>query len=102
MAISPTAPDHLLLATDSGILSSKNGGRDWTVEAPDVLVGAVFAVAYDADGARALASGASAIFRNDGNRWRATRRRLEPPRQGRWLEDRLPGASTWRGGAVST
>jgi photosystem II stability/assembly factor-like uncharacterized protein len=73
LAISPTAPDHLLLATDSGILSSKNGGRDWTVEAPDVLVGAVFAVAYDADGARALASGASAIFWNDGNRWRATR-----------------------------
>jgi hypothetical protein len=73
LAISPTAPDHLLLATDSGVLSSKNGGRDWTVEAPDVLVGAAFAVAYDADGARALASGGSAIFRSDGNRWQLTR-----------------------------
>jgi photosystem II stability/assembly factor-like uncharacterized protein len=73
LAISPTAPDHLLLATDSGVLSSKNGGRDWTVEAPDVLVGAAFAVVYDADGARALASGASAIFRSDGDRWRPTR-----------------------------
>src|SRR4030095_1597531 len=49
LAISPRAADHLLLATDSGVLSSKNGGRDWTVEAPDVLVGAAFAVAYDAD-----------------------------------------------------
>ena len=28
-------------------LASRNGGRDWTVEAPDVLVGAAFAVAYD-------------------------------------------------------
>jgi photosystem II stability/assembly factor-like uncharacterized protein len=73
LAISPTAPDHLLLATDSGVLSSKNGGRDWTVEAPDVLVGAAFAVGYDANGARALASGASAIFRSDGDRWRPTR-----------------------------
>jgi hypothetical protein len=73
LAISPTAPDHLLLATDSGVLSSKNGGRDWTVEAPDVLVGAAFAVAYDADGTRALASGGSAIFRSDGDRWLPTR-----------------------------
>ena len=46
LAISPTAADHLLMATDSGLLSSKNGGRDWMVEAPDVLVGAAFAVAY--------------------------------------------------------
>ena len=69
LAISPADPNHLLLATDSGILASLNGGRDWTVQAPDVLIGAVFAVAYDADGARALASGASAIFRWDGDRW---------------------------------
>jgi photosystem II stability/assembly factor-like uncharacterized protein len=69
LAISPADPNHLLLATDSGVLASRNGGRDWTVQAPDVLIGAAFAVAYDSDGARALASGASAIFRSDGDRW---------------------------------
>jgi photosystem II stability/assembly factor-like uncharacterized protein len=72
LAISPVEPNHLLLATDSGVLASRNGGRDWSVEAPDVLVGATFAVAYDSDGARALVSGPSAIFRRDAERWRVT------------------------------
>lgn len=71
LAISPTAPHDLLLATESGVLASKNGGRDWTVEATQVLVGPAFAVAYNADGRRALASGASNIFRRDGDGWRA-------------------------------
>ena len=69
LAISPADPVHLLLATDSGVLASRNGGRDWSVEAPDVLVGAMFALAYDLDSARALASGSSAIFRRDAERW---------------------------------
>ena len=72
LAISPAEPNHLLLATDSGVLASRNGGRDWSVEAPDVLVGAAFAVAYDLDGTRALVSGPSAIFRRDAERWRVT------------------------------
>ena len=72
LAISPAEPNHVLLATDSGVLASRNGGRDWQVEAPDVLVGAAFAVAYDADGTRALVSGPSAIFRRDAERWRVT------------------------------
>jgi photosystem II stability/assembly factor-like uncharacterized protein len=72
LAISPVEPNHLLLATDSGVLASRNGGRDWSVEAPDVLVGATFAVAYDLDGARALVSGPSTIFRRDAERWRVT------------------------------
>src|SRR5207253_2904422 len=29
LAISPTDVNHLLLATDSGLLRSRNGGRDW-------------------------------------------------------------------------
>src|SRR5262245_63728603 len=70
VAVNPASPDHLLLTTDSGVLASKNGGRDWNVEAPDALIGAAFAVTYDADGSRALLSGASAIFRSDGDRWR--------------------------------
>jgi photosystem II stability/assembly factor-like uncharacterized protein len=71
LAISPVDPSHLLLATDSGVWRSRNGGRDWEIEAPDVLIGSAFAVAYDADGKRALVAGASAIFRSDGDRWRA-------------------------------
>ena len=38
-----------------------------------MLVGGVFAVAYDGEGKRALASGASAIFQYDGDDWRAIR-----------------------------
>src|SRR5262249_44277084 len=56
VAVNPASPDHLLLTTDSGVLASKNGGRDWNVEAPDALIGAAFAVTYDADGSRALLS----------------------------------------------
>jgi photosystem II stability/assembly factor-like uncharacterized protein len=69
LAVSPVDPDHLMLATDSGVLRSRNGGRDWEVEAPDVLVGPAFAVAFDGDGVRALVSAAAAIFRTDGTGW---------------------------------
>ncbi|HEY3109684.1 MAG TPA: hypothetical protein VGL23_13070, partial [Chloroflexota bacterium] len=30
LAVSPTDPTRLLLATDSGLLASRNGGRDWS------------------------------------------------------------------------
>jgi photosystem II stability/assembly factor-like uncharacterized protein len=69
LAISPVDPDHLLLATDSGVSRSVNGGRDWRIEAPDVLIGPAFAVAFDVDGQAALVSGASMIFRTEGDRW---------------------------------
>jgi photosystem II stability/assembly factor-like uncharacterized protein len=72
LAISPAEPASLLLATDSGVMASRNAGRDWQVEAADVLAGAAFAVAYDAEGQRALVSGPSAIFRRDAERWRVT------------------------------
>ena len=73
LAISRADPHHLLLATDTGVARSRNGGRDWVMEAPDVLVGPAFAAAFDVDGDRALVSGASAIFRGDGERWRRLR-----------------------------
>src|SRR5207247_4312644 len=34
LAVSSTDANHLLLATDAGVLRSRNGGRDWTREAP--------------------------------------------------------------------
>ena len=56
LAISPIDPNHLLLGAESGLFRSRNGGRDWTIEAPSVVRGSVFAVAFSADGRRALIS----------------------------------------------
>src|SRR5262245_64414018 len=73
LAISPADPHHLLLATDSGLLRSRNGGRDWQVEAPAVLAGSVFAVAFDREGVRVLASTALGLFATDDTiAWRRT------------------------------
>src|SRR5262249_31500393 len=48
-----------------------NAGLEWSQEAPALLVGPVFAVAFDADGGRALASTATSLFRSDdGQTWR--------------------------------
>ena len=77
LAVSPTDGNHLLLATDSGLLRSRNGGRDWSREASNVLTGAVFAAAFAGDGRRALVSTGTEIFRSDADgEWRPTR----PPR----------------------
>ena len=73
LAVNPRDPNHLLLATDSGLWRSRNGGRDWDVEAPQTLTGAAFAAAFDADGQRALMAGASSLFRDEGTRWKPVR-----------------------------
>ncbi len=71
LAISPTDANHQLLGAESGLLRSRNGGRDWTIEAPSVVLGSVFAVAFAADGRRALASTGLGIFHNEAeNTWR--------------------------------
>jgi photosystem II stability/assembly factor-like uncharacterized protein len=75
VAVSPVDANHLLLATDSGVSRSRNGGRDWEVEAPGILIGPVFAAAFDVDGEHAVVAGASAIFRTDGTGWQ----RVEAP-----------------------
>jgi photosystem II stability/assembly factor-like uncharacterized protein len=73
VAVSPVDPNHLLLATDTGVARSRNGGRDWAVEAPDVFVGPAFAATFDVDGQRALVAGGSEVFRSEGDRWRRLR-----------------------------
>ena len=73
LAVHPRDPHHLLLATDSGLLSSRNGGRDWVPEAASLLGGTAFAVAFSMEGQEALASGAHKLYRWDGERWRETR-----------------------------
>jgi photosystem II stability/assembly factor-like uncharacterized protein len=71
LAISPTDANHLLLGAESGLLRSRNGGRDWTIEAPAVVVGPVFALTFAADGQRALISTGLGIFSGEaGNLWR--------------------------------
>src|SRR5207245_2609689 len=58
----------------TGVLRSRNAGRDWSREASNVPIGAVFAAAIASDGRRALVSTASEIFRSDAdNDWRPTR-----------------------------
>ena len=61
VAISPVDASHLLLATDSGLLRSRNGGRNWTREAPTVLFGSIYAVAFGADARPVSGAGSLAL-----------------------------------------
>lgn len=71
VAVSPTDPNHLLYATDTRLLRSRNGGRDWSQEAAELVYGAVFATAIGKDGRTMLASTASGLFRGrDAEAWR--------------------------------
>jgi len=83
LAVSPTDVNHLLLGAESGLLRSRNGGRDWTIEAPSVVLGSVFAVVFAADGQRALISTGRGVFRGEGeNNWQQVRapQGAAPPR----------------------
>jgi photosystem II stability/assembly factor-like uncharacterized protein len=70
LAVSPHDPNHLLLATDTGVSRSRNGGRDWQVEAPSLLTGPALGAVFDADGERAMVASTSGIFRRDAAGWR--------------------------------
>jgi len=70
VSVSPTDASHLLYATDSRLLRSHNGGRDWTQEAADKLIGPTLAVAFDQAGKGAVASSSAGVFyTEDGTRW---------------------------------
>jgi photosystem II stability/assembly factor-like uncharacterized protein len=69
LAPDPRDPSHLLVGTDLGILTSRNGGRSWVPEARDAIVGAVFALAFSRDGERAVCAAASGVFHRNGERW---------------------------------
>ena len=72
LAVSPTDPNHLLLGAESGLFRSRNGGRDWTIEAPSIVIGSVFAAAFAANGRQALISTGFGIFRGENeNDWRS-------------------------------
>jgi photosystem II stability/assembly factor-like uncharacterized protein len=64
IAIDPSDANHVLLATDYGLLVTRNGGLDWH-EATSGPGGPVFAVAVDRHG-RQLAATARGLFSSDG------------------------------------
>ena len=70
IAVDPSDSSHLLAGTDLGLLSSSNGGRSWVPEARDVIIGAVFAIAFSPDGEVALCAASSGVFRRDQGGWR--------------------------------
>jgi len=70
VAIDPRDSTHLLVGTDLGILSSQNGGRSWVPEARDVIIGAVFALAFSPDGELVVCGAANGVFRHDRAGWR--------------------------------
>ena len=76
IAISPIDSNHLLYGTDTRLMRSRNGGRDWQDEASDLIAGPVFCVAFGRDGRGAYAANANGLFSSDdGVRWR----RLDVP-----------------------
>lgn len=70
LAISPRDPNHLLYATDTRLLRSRNGGRDWSHDGADKLIGPTLSVAFDQEGRGAVASSSAGVFRTgDGTTW---------------------------------
>ncbi len=73
LSISPKDPNHLLFATDTRLLRSRNGGRDWKHEAADQLIGPTTAVSFDATGRGAVASSSAGVFyTQDGIVWQSS------------------------------
>ena len=70
VAVDPQDGSHLLAGTDLGLLGSRNGGLSWTPEAPDRIVGAVFAVTFLGDGERAVCVAQSGVFRFEAGQWK--------------------------------
>src|SRR5260370_31282290 len=69
IAVDPPDSSHLLVGTDLGILSSYNGGRGWVPGARDLIIGAVFALAFSPDGELAMCAAASGVFCRDRDGW---------------------------------
>jgi photosystem II stability/assembly factor-like uncharacterized protein len=69
IAVDPRNSSRLLVGTDLGVLSSHNGGRSWAPEARDLIVGAVFALAFSTDGELAVCAASNGVFRRDRDGW---------------------------------
>ena len=70
LAVSPTDPNHLLYGTDTGLLRSHNGGRDWAAQAPQLFNGPTLAVTFSTDGKNAWAATPAGVFSShDDSTW---------------------------------
>ena len=73
LSIDPGDANHLLYGTDTRLLRSKNGGRDWVQEPGVQFAGPVYAVLFDQQGKAAIVSTAKQIFfRDDNSVWTDT------------------------------
>ena len=70
LAINPKDANHLLYGTDTRLLRSRNGGRDW-IQEPDIQFnGPVYSARFDEDGKAANASTSNRIlFSENGEIW---------------------------------
>ena len=69
VAIDPRDPNHLLMGTDIGLLVSSNGGRGWSQEVPELISGAVFAIAFSPGGENVVCAAPTGVFRLSDGRW---------------------------------
>jgi photosystem II stability/assembly factor-like uncharacterized protein len=69
VAVDPSDSNHLLLGTDLGLMRSRTGGRSWTPEGQGQIIGAVFALAFTADGQSAVCAAPSGVFRYQDGQW---------------------------------
>lgn len=70
VAVNPRDPNSLLYGTDSRLLRSRNGGRDWSPEPGAQFSAPVFAVQFGEDGRGEIAvTGNRVYFSSDGAVW---------------------------------
>ena len=69
VAVDPRDPMHLMIGTDVGVLASQNGGRSWHAEGKELMLGAVFALAFGPDGQSAMCAAPSGVFRTEDGTW---------------------------------
>ena len=68
------------MGSDSGLSTSVNGGRSWAQEAPTLINGAVFAVAFSPDGTTVVCVAPGGVYRNFDGRWGRSELRPKQPR----------------------
>ncbi len=93
VAVDPRDPMHLMIGTDVGVLASHNGGRSWHAEGKELILGAVFALAFGPDGRRAMCAAPGGVFRAEDGTWS----RASAPEDAYPARAIVPGA---RGGKV--
>jgi len=69
VAVDPRDPDHILMGTDTGLFTSSSGGRSWSPEAPGLISGAVFAIAFSPDGESVICAAPTGVFRFGEAHW---------------------------------